>query len=674
YSSPTAEAEHIALLLREARLHDGVPWRDMAVLVRSGQHLGRLQRTLAASGVPVQVAGDELPLAVEPAVRTLLGALHAADALSRSESLAPDVAHALLTGPLGHLDAAGLRRLGRVLRKDDAADGGQPKASRLLIAESLGDPVFLSTLKVPGPPGWAVEAAAKLATLLRKAADQISAGESAEQVLWTVWDGTGWPRRLRAEAEGDGEGAPQANHDLDAVCALFAEAARAEERDARRSVAEVARALEDQQIPADTIAQSGDSGDAVQLMTAHRSKGMEWPLVVVAAVQDGEWPDVRARGSLLQGDRLSSHGVLPPPSQWAAVAEERRLFYVACSRAKSRLVVTAVASGSDEGDQPSRFVGELHTYLAGGAGHRTRTLPEPRARPTRTLSLRGAVAELRRIGEGTDDPAVRERVAIQLAQLAARPSTRAAHPDRWWGLAARTSNETPVRDPDQPLQLSGSQMDKLTKCALQWFVSHEAKGERGTSAAQGFGSIVHALAAEVVKSGVDPDVQVLASHLDAVWSSLGYGPWVSVRERREAIAALERFALWHKTNKRTAVAAEHPFTVDVEVDGRDVTLSGSIDRVDVDDAGVHVVDYKTSKNAIKLDEAKVHPQLGLYQLAVSAGATEEVAPGIGPAGAELVYLRLGRQGPTIRSQDVDGASVSMEQISLAVRLIGDETF
>ncbi|MEO6470204.1 MAG: PD-(D/E)XK nuclease family protein, partial [Aeromicrobium sp.] len=64
----------------------------------------------------------------------------------------------------------------------------------------------------------------------------------------------------------------------------------------------------------------------------------------------------------------------------------------------------------------------------------------------------------------------------------------------------------------------------------------------------------------------------------------------------------------------------------------------------------------------------------LYQLAVSAGATEGVAPGIGPAGAELVYLRLGTRSPTIRSQDVDGASVSMEQISLAVRLIGDETF
>ena len=40
-------------------------------------------------------------------------------------------------------------------------------------------------------------------------------------------------------------------------------------------------------------------GDAVRLLTAHRSKGLEWDIVVVAGVQDGTWPDVRHRGTLL---------------------------------------------------------------------------------------------------------------------------------------------------------------------------------------------------------------------------------------------------------------------------------------------------------------------------------------------------------------------------------------
>lgn len=662
YVSPTAEAEHIALLLREAHLHDGVPWNHMAVLVRSGQHLGRLQRALTGSGVPVQVAGDELPVALEPSVRTLLAALHAADDLSHGEPVAPDVATALLTGPLGNLDAAGVRRLGRVLRRHDADQHERPRPSRVLMAEGLADPVLLESLEVAGPSAWAVESAAKLATLLQRASHQIAAGESAEQVLWTLWDGTSWPKRLQAEAESASENALRANHDLDAVCVLFAEAARAEERDARRSVAEVARALEAQQIPADTLAQAGDAGEAVQLMTAHRAKGLEWPLVVVAAVQDGEWPDVRPRSSLLQGDRLSADGMMPPRSPWAAVAEERRLFYVACSRARARLVVAAVASSSDEGDQPSTFLLEL----ADG-------VPEPQPRPHRTLSLRGAVARLRRIGENTTDPAVRDRAAALLARLASHRAGAAAHPDRWWGLAERTHADVAVRDPDAPLRLSGSQMNTLTHCALQWFAGHEAKGERGTTSAQGFGSLVHALAAEVVRSGLEPDAEELAGHLDAVWAELGYAPWVSAREREQALAALHRFVRWHRTNRREVLAAELEFDVTLDVDGRAVTLTGSMDRVERDADGVHVVDFKTSRNAIALKEAEEHPQLGVYQVAVAAGATETVAPGAPPAGAELVYLRLGKAGPTIRTQSA-GTETVLDQLRGAVRAIGEEEF
>ncbi|MDX6278303.1 MAG: hypothetical protein QOJ72_2431, partial [Nocardioidaceae bacterium] len=382
YASAAAEAEHIALLLREAHLHDQVPWHDMAVLVRSAAHLGRLQRALTTAGVPVEVAGDEVPLALEPSVRALLAALHAADDLQAGRSIEPDAAEALLTGPLGGLDAGSVRRLGRALRRHEE---DHPRPSRLLIAEALADPVFLASLGRRGSPeGDAVSSAARLARLLRTAADQITQGLAAEQVMWTLWDGTDWPERLRHRAESGGEGATQADHDLDAMCALFAEAARAEEQQGQRSVLEVVAALESQQIPGDTLSQRGAAGPAVQLMTAHRSKGLEWPLVVVAGVQDGEWPDVRWRSSLLQLDRLSPDGVQPPPSARAAGAEERRLFYVACSRARRRLVVTAVAAGNEDGDQPSRFVAELHAHVTGSVD---RTLPVPLRRPTRGLSL-----------------------------------------------------------------------------------------------------------------------------------------------------------------------------------------------------------------------------------------------------------------------------------------------
>lgn len=670
YSSATAEAEHIALALREAHLHGGFAWRDMAVLVRTGRDISRLQRALAAGGVPVEVAGDELPLAAEPAVRTLLAALHLVDALSRGEGVTADQAEAVLTGPLGALDAAGLRRLGRALRK---AEDGHPRASKVLIAEALAEPVHLATLDAGGPTRWAADTAADLATLLAKAARQIRAGQPAEQVLWTLWDGTGWPARLRREAEGSGDGAPRANHDLDAVCALFAEAARAEEKAAHRSVVEFARAMEAQQIPADTLAQSGGAGTAVHLMTAHRSKGLEWPLVVVAAVQDGAWPSAQGRGSLLQAERLSPVQVLPPPSVRAAVAEERRLFYVACSRAREQLLVTAVASGNDEGDQPSRFVAELHAHLTGSA---LPSLPDALHRPLRTLSVRGAIAELRRLG-ASDDPGARGRAADLLARLAAQPAGRAAHPDRWWGIVPRSESTVAIRDPELPLRLSGSQLVTLGKCSLQWFGDHEAKGAQATSSAQGFGLIVHAIVAEALDSGVEPDAALLARHLDEVWDALGYAPWVSGREKRAAFDALERFATWHKRSKRTPLAAEFAFDQTFLIAGREVRLTGSMDRVEVAaDGGVHVIDFKTSKKAVSLADAKVHPQLAAYQISVARGATALIAPGGPPAGAELVYLRQSAHGgPVVRRQEAaEALDVARGQLTDAIAVIGSEQF
>ena len=687
FTSATAEAEHVALLLREAHLSDDppLPWHRMAVLVRSSVHLDRLHRALTAAGVPVDVAGDELPLAVEPAVRALLAGLHAAQDLLDHGRLEPEAATALLTGPLGELDAAAMRRLGRVLRADDAQRHGAPQASRLLVAEALADPHLLDTLVVEGPPATAVAAARRVAHLLADAAALAARGASAEEVLWALWDGTTWPRRLREEAEGGGDGAARAHHDLDALCALFAEAARAEERQAHRGVREVVRDLEAQQIPAGTTAAGLARPSGVQLMTAHRSKGLEWDLVVVAGVQDGEWPDTRLRSSLLQPDRLTPAGVGPYPSVREAVAEERRLFYVACSRARERLVVTAVASGSDDGDQPSRFVGELHAHLAAAArpdetgavpAAPPRSLPTAEHRPRRALSLRSAVAELRRIGEHTDDPAVRRRVAEQLARLAAHPAGRAAHPARWWGLAARTESDAPWRPDDQPLRLSGSQVSALMQCPLRWFLDHEARGAQATTSAQGFGSIVHAIAADVVRSGREPDADELATHLDDVWVQLDLPPWVSEREHTEAVAALQRFVQWHRDNPREVLAAEHPFEVGLEVEGREVLLAGSMDRVERSAEGVHVVDLKTGKGSPSRAELAEHPQLGLYQLVVRHGAAAALAGDAPPAGAELVQLRQESKGVTKVQQQAapqpDVPFFAVEQLRRSVHTLAHE--
>ena len=79
------------------------------------------------------------------------------------------------------------------------------------------------------------------------------------------------------------------------VVALFEAASRAEETRDHVGAREFLATLVAQQIPGDTLAERGARGAAVRLLTAHRAKGLEWRLVVVAHVQQAGWPDLRRR-------------------------------------------------------------------------------------------------------------------------------------------------------------------------------------------------------------------------------------------------------------------------------------------------------------------------------------------------------------------------------------------
>ncbi|MFG2389313.1 ATP-dependent helicase [Streptomyces lavendulae] len=751
YTYPTAgsELDNIADILRRAHLEDGVPWRDMAVLVRSGgRTLPAMRRALIAAGVPAETDASATPLRHEPAVAPLLTALRItataaqptpeppttpsepptpaqasapaapsddADAaapaapsdptgpsapaqaaaparpsddadpaghpepptpadpvaLPDPDGSAPGVAIPgpgadaaggpegasdeppggdgwvgveaaieLLSSPLGGMDAADLRRLGRALRDEERAAGVTvPAPSDVLLARALAEPERLTA----HDPAYA-RGAQRLGLLLRKARELLQGGGTAEEALWTLWDGTPWPQRLERRARRGGTSGRNADRDLDAVCALFDNAARAEERTGGRGALNFLEQLEAEDIAADTLTTRAVRTDAVRLMTAHRSKGLEWGLVVVAGVQEGLWPDLRRRGSLLEADRIGHDGLAEPLTPGALLAEERRLFYVAATRARHRLVVTAVKAPAEDGDQPSRFLTELGV-----------TPKDVTGRPRRPLAVPALVAELRATTVDPDaSPALRDAAARRLARLAAltddedRPLVPAAHPQRWWGLYEPTASTVPLRDRDRPVALSGSALDQLANtCSLQWFLGREVKADAPSTAAQGFGNVVHVLADEVASGRTPADLAVLMERLDSVWDALAFdAPWKSRQEKDNARAALERFLRWHTTDRggRTPVATEHDFDVTLDAGEYAVRIRGSMDRVEADPQGrAYVVDFKTGKGAPTRDEVARHPQLAVYQLAVREGAVDEVFDGLRPGtgGAELVQLRQG---------------------------------
>jgi superfamily I DNA/RNA helicase/RecB family exonuclease len=627
-TSASQEAAVVADVLRRAHLQDGVPWSDMAVLVRSVTHqVPLLRRALMAAAVPTVVAGDELPLTAEPGTQPLLLLLRCA---LRPESMDEDAAAQLLTGPLGGTDALGLRRLRRALRLSAQAAGVEPAVEPL--AEALRDPREL--VLADGPAADAARQVAALLALARRTA----ADGTAHDTLWAVWQESGLARAWQAVSAAGGARGAAADRDLDAVVALFEAAERFTARLPPGSPGLFLDSLSGQEIPGDTLAQRSPPGEAVRLLTAHRAKGLEWDVVVVAGVQEGIWPDLRLRSSLLGMDELVdlADGVAAPAGTDATaaalasklLAEERRLFYVAVTRARRTLVVTA-AGGDDSEERPSRFLAELAgdeiaAEHVSGSGLRWLSLP------ALTADLRRASADVRW------PPALREAAAAQLARLA-QAGVRGADPSQWYQLTELSGTGTLASpDPAAPgggelIRVSPSQVETFTRCGLRWLLE-VAAGAGSADVVRHFGIVIHAAAVLAAEGATETTI---SERIDQVWHHLDFGSaWYSEKQREQARQMVAKFLAWHRENPRELVAFEERVRAQVGA----VEITGRVDRLERDgDGRAVVVDLKTGSSPVPTADLDRYPQLGVYQLAVLLGAFERHGL-TEPGGAELIQV------------------------------------
>jgi ATP-dependent exoDNAse (exonuclease V) beta subunit len=652
-ASASQEAAFVADTLRRAHLMDGIPWSRMAVLVRSAvRQVPVLHRALTAAGVPVEVSGDELPLTAEPGTRPLLRLISCA---IQPVMIDEQVAAELLTGPLGGTDVVGLRRLRRALQAAARA-AGEPPADEPLAA-ALRDP---RELVQAGWPDAALEesagsalAAALRVTALLGAARQAAREGTPHDVLWAVWEASGLAAQWQELSAAGGPRGAVADADLDAVVLLFEAAERFGGRFPHGSVRLFLDSLAGQEIAGDTLARRAARGDSVAVLTAHRAKGLEWDLVVIAGVQEGAWPDLRQRGSLLGMDELidvvggqadDGH----PAADAAAVAatarllaEERRLFYVAVTRARREVVVTAVGAEDSE-ERPSRFLAEL-------AGDEV-DIEHVTGSGRRWLSLPALTADLRQAAAAADLPAhVRAAAAAQLARLAVA-GVRGASPRQWYALTELTAAGERLGG---RLQISPSRVEIFARCGLRWLLE-AAVGVRSPGTAQGLGIVIHAAAALAAEGADDGEV---AKRVDELWQHLDFGStWYSARQRTQAQDMVTRFLDWHRRNPRELVAVEQSLRVSMG----EITITGQVDRLERDEDGTAiVVDLKTGTSKPADADLDRNPQLGVYQLAVLLGAFEQFGL-TEPGGAELVQVGKAALKASVRVQRQRGLPADPE--------------
>ncbi len=634
--STSQEAALIAAELRSAHLLGGTPWSQMAVIVRGQGRTSTLRRVLTSAGVPVAVPSAEVPVRDEVAVRPLLALLEVALRVASGEPDPIDAQTAVevVLSPIGGADAVGLRRLRRALRRAELDSGGG-RTSDQLLAEGLVAPETLGLLGAEGAPARRVAAAIAAGVRAARTVSgrdvagtaRFAPGVTAESVLWAVWDATGLAASWRRVALGGGLSGARADRHLDAVVALFDVAAKYVDRLPQMGPHGFLEHVRGQDVAADTLVAGAPSDDTVSLLTPAGAAGRQWRFVVVAGVQEGVWPDLRLRGSLLGSERLvdvlTGRGQSLRAAQAAVRYDETRLFLVAVSRASERLLVTAVRS---DDEQPSAYLDIVDPPDESDDLEELRAFSEV----PRPMALTGLVAELRREVVLAATKSERQTAAGQLARLAVA-RVAGADPSSWWALTL-LSDDRPLRAAGQSVSVSPSRIESYGDCSLRWLLSSCGGDGPGVGAAN-IGTLVHDIAAELG----DVDEASLRAEVDRRWGRLGLpAGWLSRRQRAEAQTMVARLARYFEESAAGGwerIGVELDFQVEL---GRAV-LKGRVDRLERDGrGGLRVVDLKTGAGKPTRGELLRNAQLGAYQAAVENGAFAD--HGTVSAGAALLQV------------------------------------
>lgn len=620
YRDAEHQAAEIVERIMQMRAVHAFDWSDFAILVRSGvRSVPTLQRALISAGIPVATTYDDMPLSEELPVHALLLALKCA-----AGRLSPQDVHHLLHTGLGDMSASETRRLARLLKQEfpDVAKGAF--WSEQVLADALLDPSMTGSLN-PQAGGLALLKFLRLQRIMLDARIRIDRYDSADEILWTIWSESKWPERLHKMSLSLDASASIAHHHLDSVMALF-EALGTYRRRIQSKLGWINATEHIQSLFVPTRESiSTLNRDVVTLMSAHRSKGLDWNVVFVCSVDETTWPDLRRRTSVLTPERLTHQGLTGALDRTQVVQEERRLFYVACTRAKQYLFLSSTA-GNTQGDSVAS------RYLSQAVPGSDFNPEQPVGDSPRYTAIQ-LIAQLRRIA--TDDmqsDEMKTAATQRLAFLAQQKDASGellfpeAHPDSWWGVAPDTENAIPVDDPSKALYLRGSSLDTFDKCSLMWFLQRKAEAEETKNSSLSFGSVIHALADAIERGVIPADIEQIERVIDQFWSRLDFDTtWLRDKERKNALECMGAFLNWRQRRKRTLFGTEVDFDGTWTVTGpngetEQFRLKGQADVVEMSDStGVFIIDLKTFGTAPKQEDVENNLQLAIYQIAASLG-------------------------------------------------------
>ena len=524
------EAEDIAMTIRARKRSLGGHWRDFAVLYRTHAHREEVMEQLSDAGIPFAV--ETMDVLDTPQIRDLLACVGAV--VDPADSISLFRAAAL---PEFAIDPLALQAVMRSAARDTDLHH--------LLADVTGGPAVLAKLNQVrseiGPKS--TKTVQSVRTILQRFhldADNLATQAFLEFVA--AWERKKPPIKETGEL---GE--------LLEYLKLFREA--------------------DGKVPASPPEQR----DAVQLMSAHTAKGLEFRHVFVIRIESRTFP-LPYRESLVEfpQELRDPQSIAPGDSKELHKEEERRLFYVAMTRAEDTLTLYGPPGRGEKDPSPAGYLRELLSNKALAQSRRSRE-PEP--------------------------------VQIDLLAAAEDLSFAAVSPSPVSAWIALSLPQPPQRG------LSASAIESYERCPLQFKLNRDWRIPEESHAALQNGGAMH-LALRHYFDAIRFERPVTAADVIQIFRDEFAKAVIPDDYQRELYQLqgerqLQDFVTAAERGLPAVLHTEQEFTIELA----GCKIRGRIDRIDhLDDGTVRIVDYKTGK-AKTQDDADASLQLSIYALA-----------------------------------------------------------
>lgn len=543
------EAEEVAKKIKAEVKKTNRPFNEFAILVRANDHAQPFQRALDRMKIPYQFLGPG-HLFQQEEIKDLIAYLKVLANFEDTASL-----YRVITMPIFDLEA-----------RDVAALLNYSKRNNCTLFEAMEQAEFTILTKNGN------EKITRILAMIKRHLEKISK-EPAGQLLYYFFEDSGLlghyldPRTVKTEKEAQN------------VARFFEKlssfAANREDASVFAVVEWIELAMELGESP---MAAEIDwtRNNAVNILTIHSSKGLEFPFVFVVNLVTQRFPS-RDRKEQIPLPQEVIREELPEGDE--NLQEERRLFYVAITRAKEKLFLTA-----------ARFYGE--------------------AKRERKLSPF--------IGETLGEAAIE---AIVKKQIVEDPGQQLSLLDMFNTTVTNDEKKIPELETPPlytPTYISYSQLNTFISCPLHYKLRYIMNIPTPASPALSYGVSVHSTLRDfttAMKENEPVTYKTIAEMLKKNWVPLGYsGKLHEQQSYKQAEHMLLDFAKKHLAEKTDTIAIEMPFNFWLDK----IKIGGRIDRIDkLQDGRIEIIDYKTGANVPTEKKVKEDFQLLFYALAAT---------------------------------------------------------